>query len=177
MHNLQILYRSDAIGWPGNFPGDMSRRIFSVVGRAREAIEARDDQHIAVLQPADHLRQLRPIALRARGFLFVDVAAAGGLQLGDARSACTAPAASCRAISCAGGYESARTSKTAYLQCVAGDDQQVGCTSRARCSRRGLASDRARDRPHALAVALIYPGAPVHARKRSNGAESPRQVE
>src|SRR5262249_12314851 len=57
--------------------------VEQVAGRAREAIEAGDDKHIAGFQPANHLRQLGPVSLRARDLLFENVAAAGGLQLGD----------------------------------------------------------------------------------------------
>src|SRR5215510_3058410 len=52
--------------------------VEQVAGRAREAIEAGDDEHIAGFQPANHLGQLGPVSLRARDLLFENVAAAGG---------------------------------------------------------------------------------------------------
>jgi hypothetical protein len=51
--------------------------------RARHAIKAGDNQHIASIKPANHLGQLRPVGLRARGLLLKDIAAAGSLQLGE----------------------------------------------------------------------------------------------
>src|SRR5262245_55787060 len=75
----EVMKRTEA----GTGLADRIDDVEQVPRRAREAVEARDNQDIAGFQPADHLRQLGPVGLRARGLLFENVAAAGGLQLGD----------------------------------------------------------------------------------------------
>src|SRR5262249_43628291 len=75
----EVMKRTEA----GTGLADRIDDVEQVPRRAREAVEAGDNQDIAGFQPADHLRQLGPVSLRARGLLFENVAAAGGLQLGD----------------------------------------------------------------------------------------------
>src|SRR5262249_51678704 len=62
---------------------DCIEDVEQIACRARQPIEASDDQNITVLQPANRLCQLGPIGLRARGLLLEDVPAASGLQIGD----------------------------------------------------------------------------------------------
>src|SRR5262249_6339012 len=65
---------------------DLIEDIEQVAGRSRQAIEPHDREHVAVLEPANHLGQLRSVGLRTRDLLFVDVAAACRLEFGDLRA-------------------------------------------------------------------------------------------
>ena len=51
--------------------------------RARESVEADDDEHVAAADLANQLRQHRPRARRAGSVLLMDDPAAGGAQLVD----------------------------------------------------------------------------------------------
>jgi hypothetical protein len=61
---------------------DLVRNVEQVAGRARQAIELRDDHHVARLQRLYELGELGPIASRTGHFLGEYFGAAGGGQFG-----------------------------------------------------------------------------------------------
>jgi hypothetical protein len=68
--------------------------------RARQAIEPRHDQHIALAEPRDGLAQLGAIRLGAAGLLAENLGAAGGAE----RGVLGGERLSYLAQRCAGGY-------------------------------------------------------------------------
>src|SRR5262249_30855126 len=61
---------------------DLGEHVEQVARGSRQPIEPRDDQHVAVLELPDRLRQLGPVGLGARNLFFEHLGAAGGHELG-----------------------------------------------------------------------------------------------
>jgi hypothetical protein len=67
---------------PGPGLAQLLGDLEQVAGRARQAVEARDHDHVALARLVEQAGQLRPVALGAGDLLLVDAPAAGLLEHG-----------------------------------------------------------------------------------------------
>jgi hypothetical protein len=61
--------------------GDRRQRVQEVAGRARQAVEVRDGEHVALGELREHTGELDAVGLRAAGLLAVDFGATFGADL------------------------------------------------------------------------------------------------